>query len=352
MLKLIMEQNAQIKEMEAELERLVKEKEQTEPMEVIPLSAVPLTGVSTVTTSTTTTAELPSAAPVTVLETSEALAKSMEEMTLQGAEIKKLQQEIENLQKLKSSFQASYNTERHTSEKLKQEIQQLQKQTVVGKTLAEAKENIWMDISKSMTEIWPLVQIMFEQHELVLRSRQAIDRIKGELGEMPTEANEIIKFLNSKTKDELESLEIEDRTETILEVKKVLTKRGLMLQLEERAQNMDIRVQRFFSKIDALQKKGLPSLLVLNDKLMTLSDYKQKISMVAKDSSKFSGIQGSITGKEFLETLQLDLSIQHEIKYIFITKPTFAKYTEMDEVYRRLLKVTIPSQQRWEDLCT
>jgi hypothetical protein len=49
---------------------------------------------------------------------------------------------------------------------------------------------------------------------------------------------------------------------------------------------MDIGVQRFFSKIDALQKKGLPSLLVLNDKLMTLSDYKQKIAMVAKDSSK------------------------------------------------------------------
>jgi hypothetical protein len=83
MLKLIMEQNAQIKEMETKLKRLVKEKEQTEPMEVIALSAVPLTVVSTATASTTTTAELPSAAPVTVLETSESLAKSMEEMTLQ-----------------------------------------------------------------------------------------------------------------------------------------------------------------------------------------------------------------------------------------------------------------------------
>jgi hypothetical protein len=286
--------------MEAELERLVKEKEQTEPTEVIPLSAVPLTGVNTMTSSTTTTTELPSTAPVTIPETSEALAKSMEEMTLQGAEIKKLHHEIENLQKLKSSFQESYNTESYTSEKLKQELQQLQKQTILGKTLVESKENIWMDISKSMEEIWPLVKIMFEQHELVLRSRHAIEWTKGELGEMPTEANEIIRFVNSKTKDELESLEIEDRIEIILEVKKVMTKRGLILQLEERAQNMDIGVQRFFSKIDALQKKGLPSLLVLNDKLMTLSDYKQKISMVAKDSSKFSGIQGSITGKEFL----------------------------------------------------
>jgi hypothetical protein len=75
------------------------------------------------------------------------------------------------------------------------------------------------------------------------------------------------------------------------------------------------------------------------------------MATMAKDSSKFSGIQGSITSKAFLETLQLDLSIQHEIKYIFLTKPTFVKYTEVDEIYHRLLKVTIPNQRRWEELC-
>jgi hypothetical protein len=100
---------------------------------------------------------------------------------------------------------------------------------VGGKTLAEAKENSWMDISSSINESWPMVQIMFEQHELVIRSRHVIDKIKGELGEMPTEANEIIRFLNSKTREELEELKIEDRTETILNVKRFLTKRGLIL---------------------------------------------------------------------------------------------------------------------------
>jgi len=114
---------------------------------------------------------------------------------------------------------------------------------------------------------------------------------------------------------------------------------------------MDIKVQRFFSKIDALQKKGFLGLMVLNDKLMTLPNYKKKIAIVSKDSSKFLGIQGSITGKAFLETLQPKLSIQHKIKYIFIVKPTFAKYTKMDETYQRLLKVTIPNQLRWEELC-
>jgi hypothetical protein len=91
-------------------------------------------------------------------------------------------------------------------------------------------------------------------------------------------------------------LEIEDRTETILEVKKDLTKRGLMLQLEERVQTMYIGVNRFLNKVDSLHKKGLPILLVINDKMITLSDYRQKIITVEKDS-KFASIQGNITGK-------------------------------------------------------
>jgi hypothetical protein len=84
---------------------------------------------------------------------------------------------------------------------------------------------------------------------------------------------------------------------------------------------------------------------------MTLPDYKKRLAEVSKDNSKFAWIQGSITSKEFMDALQLYISIQHEIRYIFLIKPTFAKYTDMDEVYRRLLKVTVPSHLRWEELC-
>jgi hypothetical protein len=49
------------------------------------------------------------------------------------------------------------------------------------------------------------------------------------LGKNPTEATKLIIFLNSKNKQELEELEIEDKIETILEIKKVLTKKCLML---------------------------------------------------------------------------------------------------------------------------
>jgi hypothetical protein len=85
--------------MEAKMEKLVKEKEKLKPMEVIPLNAIPISGEST-----TSVTEVPSATPLTSLEKTVDLAKSMENMNLQETEINRLKKEIENLQELKSSF--------------------------------------------------------------------------------------------------------------------------------------------------------------------------------------------------------------------------------------------------------
>jgi hypothetical protein len=71
-------------------------------MAIIPLEAIPLTGVRTA--EAATTVDIPSTIPVKVLDASEKLVKSMENMSLQGEEIRKLQEEVKNLQELKSLF--------------------------------------------------------------------------------------------------------------------------------------------------------------------------------------------------------------------------------------------------------
>jgi murein L,D-transpeptidase YcbB/YkuD len=106
-LKLLMEQNAQLKEMEAEMEKLLKEKEKMKPMEVIPLSAILISGVST-----TSVTSVPSVTPLTSQEKTNDLANSMEKMNLQETEISRLKKEIENFQELKSSFQTSLSKEK------------------------------------------------------------------------------------------------------------------------------------------------------------------------------------------------------------------------------------------------
>jgi hypothetical protein len=104
--------------MEAEMDKLIKEKEQSVHMSIIPLEAVPLTGVRTAKASTIV--EFPSTILVKVPYASEKLVKSMEDMSLQGQEIRKFQEEVKNLQDLKSMFQTSYHAKMHKSQTLSQ----------------------------------------------------------------------------------------------------------------------------------------------------------------------------------------------------------------------------------------
>ena len=114
------------------------------------------------------------------------------------------------------------------SQRLLVKLQKVERDTSIGQTLAKAKETIWMNILDSTNEIWPSIQIIFEQKELIEKSTKTIVQGREKLGEMPTEASNIIRFLNSKSKCDLEELGVNDKTATILEGKKVLTKRNLI----------------------------------------------------------------------------------------------------------------------------
>ena len=149
--------------------------------------------------------------------------------------------------------------------------------------MAHVKQQLWSNIIESVNDIWPSIQVIYEQKDLVKSTRESIQKIKEELGKKPEEALEIIKFLNSKNRQELEEIGINDRTETILEVRKVISKKNLMIQLEEKFQNMEVSITRFMMKFDVLRQKGLPNPLVIHEKLMKQDDYDKKMREVAKD---------------------------------------------------------------------
>ena len=132
---------------------------------------------------------------------------------------------------------------------------------------------------------------------MIKLATKATQKVKEELGQMLEEATKIIQFLNSKNKYELQELEIEDRTETILELRKVLSKRNLMQNLDDKCQNMQLAIDRFMAKFQILREKGLPNPLVINDKLMTQEDYNKKIREVANDQVNTSSIKALPTSK-------------------------------------------------------
>jgi len=128
-------------------------------------------------------------------------------------------------------------------------------------------------------------------------------------------------------------------------------KKNLLTQLKTKCEALNIAIKRFHSKFSILKKKGLPELLTSNDQLVKLDDYYERLYTIAADNNQFAGIKRQIIGKEFLEALSLDLTIKYEVGHLFPTKPNFERYTEVDEIFRRMENLEIPSEKRWEQLC-
>lgn len=126
---------------------------------------------------------------------------------------------------------------------------------------------------------------------------------------------------------------------------------NLMSQLESKFQALENVDQRFHTKFNLLNQRGFPGLVALNNKLISLEYYWEKLYTIPTVTSKFAGIKGHVTSKDFIDSLEFDLNIKHEIKHIFINKPTFKKYTEVDEDYRKLINLSIPNGERWDQLC-
>jgi len=56
------------------------------------------------------------------------------------------------------------------------------------------------------------------------------------------------------------------------------------------------------------------------------------------------------TGKVLYQTFENFFYLSHEVKHLFINKPTFTKYIEADEIYRKILKIQLPDAEAWEKL--
>ena len=116
---------------------------------------------------------------------------------------------------------------------------------------------LWTNIINSINDIWPSIQVIFEQTELVKVATEAIQEVREELGDQPEDENWLVHLLNIKNRYELHELNIEDRIATILEIRKIISKRNLMLNLEEKCHNMQVAIDRFMAKFQILREKGM-----------------------------------------------------------------------------------------------
>lgn len=68
-------------------------------------------------------------------------------------------------------------------------IKILEKDLTLQKPLGQTKEMLWANIIDSVNDIWPSIQVIFEQMKLVKIVTESIQKIKEELGNKIEDAN-------------------------------------------------------------------------------------------------------------------------------------------------------------------
>jgi len=125
MLKFVVEKSAQIKTMEVEMDKIIKEKEENAQLAVVPLDAIPIASLLQIGVPTTTTTVRTSSSttlPTSVVDELVKLDQSMENMTIQGEELKKLKQEIKFLEEQSKRYENAYLAETHKTQTLSQRV--------------------------------------------------------------------------------------------------------------------------------------------------------------------------------------------------------------------------------------
>jgi len=171
---------------------------------------------------------------------------------------------------------------------------------------------------------------------------------------MPEQANRMIQFLNTHTKEQLAALNINSRTYTILTVKKVLTLRYFVQSLERKCQEIQAEINDFKMRFTILQSRELPSLLTSSGKLLSREQYANRVNNYASNqitaSSSTSEETGPPSGQSLYDKLESLFYIEHEINHLFEVQPNFYKYTEADETLIKIQRHQLPTKDWWQSM--
>ena len=113
-------------------------------------------------------------------------------------------------------------------------------------------------------------------------------------------------------------------------------------------EGMNLTITRLMVKYTNRRKKGLPDIHVFNENLMPQKDQDKKIREFAKEQVNKVPAARNPTGKVLLQCFEDLFFLQHEIKHLFVIKPTFARYTKADENFRKMKNIQIPKEEEWQ----
>jgi hypothetical protein len=128
-----------------------------------------------------------------------------------------------------------------------------------------------------------------------------IQKTFHELGTRPHVSTQIIKFLNSNSKEALKSKGVKDKTTMVMEIENIFTKRNLIQQAQNKCIMVKRNIESFTNKFKNLVKMGLPSAWNDKGKLLSYENYRRSLFTVREKEEKFQGMDNTLRRKTIVD---------------------------------------------------
>jgi hypothetical protein len=130
-------------------------------------------------------------------------------------------------------------------------------------------------------------------------------------------AVDIINFLNNRTKEDFKDLQVNDKTNIVMDAKRVITKRILLQNAETKCHELMREISTFRKIFSDVIKHGLPSLYNENGDLYPINNYQNILEQRSNSDNKFKNLDGTLKGQDVVELLAGDFELLHNAKMIF-----------------------------------
>ena len=125
----------------------------------------------------------------------------MEELRLQVSELKQVKEKLVKAKKSYDKSKISVAKKIREVKALKKKVRTLEKDLTMDKPLEKIKGILWTNINQSLSNVWPSIQTIYEQIDLVNAAHGEIQKARALLGQMPDQANQLIHFLNYRNRE-------------------------------------------------------------------------------------------------------------------------------------------------------
>ena len=185
---------------------------------------------------------------------------------------------------------------------------------------------------------------MDEESGLERKVEKDVKNTFQELGNIPKKTTKIIKLLNSKSNEELSKKGIKNRTNMVMDIENVFTKRSRIQQTCNKLIPLQSNVEYLSILYKKIIEKGLPECWDKNGNLFSLQNYHKFLIKAKEDTNKYRGITGMLKGPIIVDLLDEDFLLLWQLRNLFVITPTYERYTEVDISYNKMMNLKYPKK--------